>query len=161
MRNSGIPLSKLNRKMQDQVAAQLWNKAAGKALTAIEARSKPYPFTLWLDYRIPSLNPLLGRKWRAIKEKTLAKEALAAALAFAPGFPRAGPGRMHVIITSYVCQPRDTDNPVPKFLIDQLRYAGVLRDDDPGSMFHTMQPEVRVAKRKQEGTKVTIAEALP
>ncbi len=157
MKNSGVPISSFNPRVQAQISAQL--HPAPRAAIGLPKIS--YPFSLWLDYRIPSLNPLLGRKWRAIKEKTVAKKALAAALLVARNLPKNPAGRMHVIITSYVCQPRDTDNPVPKFLIDQLRYAGILRDDDPGSMFHTMNPEVKVAKRKLEGTKVTIAEALP
>lgn len=126
------------------------------------ALSSPYPLTLWLDYHIPSLNTVLGKTpWAVVKMKKKSAAAVHAALAVMGKYPQNPKGRMHVIITCYVCQPRDTDNPVPKFMIDEFRACGILRDDDPGSMFHTMNPEVRVSKRKLEGTKVVICQALP
>lgn len=158
MKNSGVPLHKLPIRLQALVAAQLWpNTSLPRDLPR-----NPYPLTLWLDYRVPSLNTLLGKnRFALMRHKAAAREALAATLADFPGYPQNPAGRMHVLVTCYVCQPRDADNPCPKLVIDALRHAGLLRDDDPGAMALTVNPEVKVAKRKLEGTKIVIVPALP
>jgi hypothetical protein len=121
-----------------------------------------YPLNLWLDYRVPSLNTIIGGgRWTKAKHAGKAKPALAAALAVCKNYPRQGSERLHVLITCYVIRLRDADNICPKFLIDLFREAGLLRNDDPSCMALTVNPEVRVRKRNLEGTKVTIVPALP
>lgn len=168
MNNSGTPLHKFPRHVQDQIAAQLYpgltkvrknQEAIVDEIIINAAVSSPYPLNLWLDYRVPSLNRLLGRVRVTIAEKGKAKEAVNAALAVVRDYPRA-PGRMHVVFTCYVCQPRDADNPVTKFVNDALRYAGVLLTDDRAGMVLTVNPDVKVSTRKEEGTKVVIVPAL-
>jgi len=122
---------------------------------ATAAKSAPYPFTLWLDYRVPSLNRVSGR-WGKVQANRVAAKALAAVLPILGRYPRQGATRLHLIYTSYVCQLRDVDNPTTKFLNDQLRACGILRNDDPSCMTLTYNPEVRVRKRALEGTKLTI-----
>jgi hypothetical protein len=66
------------------------------------------------------------------------------------------PGRCAVRVTSYVCgQLRDTDNICPKYFIDSLRYAGLIRDDCPGSI-HLEVKEERVSTKKEEGCLIEI-----
>ncbi len=185
MKNSGTAISKFPKRIQDQIAAKLYPETTDSLpgtgpsagdLAQVGTLTAPladrglikgisggvYPFMLWLDYHIPSLNTVLGFKpWAIVKRKQVAKDALHAALQYLGKYPQNPKGRMHVLLTSYVLKPRDTDNPIPKFLIDELRYCGLLRNDDPGSMFHTMNPEVRVSKRKLCGTKIIITQALP
>lgn len=169
MKNSGIALSKLPRGLQDQVAALLHRgrNESAKTTNGISDHDRllgapTYPFTIWLDYQVPSLNTLLGKNWRVlIPIKRLARDSLALALMKHGAHPTAPAGRMHVILTSYVITPRDSDNPCPKFLIDAVRRCGLLRDDDPQSMALTYNPEVRVHTEAAEGTRLTIVEALP
>jgi len=126
------------------------------------AKQPLYPFTLWLEYRVPSLNTVLYRsRWSVAQNKTVAKKALYNCLRqLGASYPTSPKGMMHVLITCYVIRLRDADNSCCKFLIDQMRYAALLKDDDPGSMELTVR-QVRVSKRKLEGTKVVLAEALP
>lgn len=155
MRNSGTPVHKLPARLRAQVEA---------AAQAAPAGRPAWPFTVWINYRVPSLNAVLFKHWRAVRRvKAEAAKALDAALAVWPAssWPAQGNERVHVVITCFVIQPRDADNPTPKFLIDALRARGILRDDDPGSMALTVNPDVRVAGRALEGTRVTIAEAMP
>lgn len=158
-------LSSLRPGLQEQVVAALHPakpSPARKNATLRPPTHPVYPFTLWLDYRVPSLNTVLGGGiWTKTKHDRLAANALHAALAICPSYPRQGSGRLHVIVTCYVCQPRDADNPTTKFLNDQLRKCGLLRNDDPSCMALTVNPEVKVNKRKLEGTKLTLVECLP
>lgn len=168
-RNSGTPLHKLPRHLQDQVARSLWphpqtgaHQAPNGDWPAPRGVPSPYPLILWLDYRVPSLNTVIGGgRWTKKKHDTVAAKALNAALAVMPGYPRQGSERLHVLVTSYVIQVRDPDNPTQKFLLDQMRKTGLLRNDDPGSIALTVNPEVKVGKRKLEGTKIVIVPALP
>ncbi len=116
-----------------------------------------YPFTIYLSYRVPSLNRVSGR-WGKVEANRVAAKALAAVLPILGKYPRQGATRLHLLYTSYVCQLRDVDNPTTKFLNDAFRAAGLLRNDDPACMTLTYNPEVRVNKRALEGTKVTFVE---
>lgn len=67
------------------------------------------------------------------------------------------PGRVRISITSYVCgQLRDEDNICPKFFIDCLRHAGLIRDDCPGTVELEKIKEVRVSTKKEEGCEIVI-----
>ncbi len=171
MRTSGTALESLKPALRARVEAALARQAGGRKPSQLGADApargaappdRPdavFPFTIWLPYRVPSLNALLGRgRWVRREAKAAAKAALASALAGAP-FPRQGGARVHVSVTCFVLQVRDADNPCPKFLIDQLRYAGILRDDHRGCMALTVNPDVRVRSRKLEGTRLTLVEA--
>lgn len=66
-------------------------------------------------------------------------------------------GRSHVRITSYRIRCCDIDNITggAKFLIDSLRYAGVIRDDRPEDI--TLEVRQRkVTSREQEGTLIEV-----
>lgn len=66
------------------------------------------------------------------------------------------PGRVHILIVSYVCgNIRDEDNICPKFFIDCLRYAGLIRDDCPGVVKVSVE-EKRVSTKKEEGCEIVI-----
>ncbi len=153
MRNSGIVLSSLSPRVQAQVTAALHG-------TRPQAPAPTGPFTVWVPYHVPSLNTLLGKNYRVLCQlKRKAAEAWHNATDGRPG--SAGPGRLHLIVTCFVIQPRDADNICVKHLVDAIRHAGYLRNDDPASMALTINPEVRVSKRKEQGTRVTIAPSLP
>lgn len=153
--------------------ARLHEKHIGAPLTpakpphsvfqAPEAAKIPsaYPFTLWLDYRVPSLNTITGQ-WGKVSANRDAAKALDAILPILGRYPRQPQGtRLLLIYTCYVCQLRDADNPTTKFLNDQFRRVGLLLNDDPACMALLVNPEVKVGKRCLEGTKVTFTEALP
>lgn len=133
------------------------NTAAAQAKPATDTGKGSYPFTIWLDYRVPSLNTISGR-WGKVAANRVASQALAAALPLLGRYPRQGAGRLHLIYTSYVCHLRDADNPTTKFMNDALRAAGLLRNDDRTCMALTYNLEVRVRKRALEGTKVMFVE---
>lgn len=67
--------------------------------------------------------------------------------------------RSFVRITRYSCRPLDCDNYAGgcKPLIDQLRYAKLIRDDDPESV-QIEFIQVKVSKKNQERTEVEIKE---
>ncbi len=134
------------------------NQPSGYAVNFTEPSA--YPFTIWLSYRVPSLNTI-GGQWGKVAANRTAAKALSAVLPIMGNYPRQPAGvRLHLFYTSYVCQLRDADNPTTKFLNDQFRAVGLLRNDDPTCMALTVNPEVRVSKRALEGTRITFAEAL-
>lgn len=65
------------------------------------------------------------------------------------------PYRIIVRITAFVFQPIDTDNLCPKYLIDGLRYSGLIPDDGPGDIELTITQE-SCPSRKEERTEVTL-----
>ena len=67
--------------------------------------------------------------------------------------------RSFVRITRYSCRPLDCDNYAGgcKPLIDQLRYAKLIRDDDPESV-QIEFIQVKVSKKNQERTEIEIKE---
>jgi Holliday junction resolvase RusA-like endonuclease len=67
--------------------------------------------------------------------------------------------RSFVSITRYSCRPLDTDNYAGgcKPIIDQLRYAKLIRDDDPESV-QIEFIQVKVPQKNQERTEISIKE---
>jgi Holliday junction resolvase RusA-like endonuclease len=67
--------------------------------------------------------------------------------------------RSFVRITRYSCRPLDCDNYAGgcKPLIDQLRYAKLIRDDDPESV-QIEFIQVKVPKKTEERTEIEIKE---
>lgn len=67
--------------------------------------------------------------------------------------------RSFVRITRYSCRPLDCDNYAGgcKPLIDQLRYAKLIRDDDPESV-QIEFIQVKVKKKTEEHTEIEIKE---
>lgn len=66
------------------------------------------------------------------------------------------PGRVLVSVTSYCCgTQRDSDNICPKYFLDCCRYAGLIRDDCPGTVQLTVKEE-RVSTKKEEGCEIVI-----
>ena len=157
MRTSGIPLSSLPAKMQEQVVAQLHPLAGPQRPIG---SSRLYPLAIWLPgYRVPSLNRILGKKWQAVTEKKIARNALWRFLIVNGTQTTPPENKMHVLVTLYRCQLIDIDNAFVKPLIDQLRYTKLLMDDNPDAMALTIQ-QVKVGKRTDEGTKLVLTEAL-
>lgn len=67
-----------------------------------------------------------------------------------------GSGRCAVVVTSYRCGTlTDPDNTCAKYVIDSLRYAGILYDDTPEAITLTVK-QVRVKTRKEEKTVVEL-----
>lgn len=71
------------------------------------------------------------------------------------------PTRVKVRIISYRCRLLDIDNLAggSKFLIDAIRYQGLIRDDSPDAIELSVS-QIRVSKRDLEET-VVILERLP
>jgi len=110
--------------------------------------------TLWVNYIVPSLNRILYRnRWVVAKEKDIAKAALAKALAGQK--PAMFPGQVLVKIVLHRCRLIDADNAFCKAIVDQLRYAQVLKDDHPGAMILQVT-QVKVPKKVLQGTAITI-----
>lgn len=67
--------------------------------------------------------------------------------------------RTHIRITRYSCRPLDCDNYAGgcKPLIDELRYAKLIRDDDPESV-QIEFIQVKVAHKAEERTEIEIKE---
>lgn len=178
MKHSGISIDKLSPRYQEQVGAVLHASPHAKPssrgdLTPVPASGRPkatppakgqgsaaYPLSIWLDYIVPSLNRILRKHWSTLgREKKDAQDCLLEALAV---MPRRAPatGRIHLLVTLYRVRLIDPDNAFPKPLIDCMRAARLLVDDDPSCLDLTIR-QVRVSKRKLEGTKLTLVEALP
>lgn len=85
----------------------------------LELSGVPPSLNDWMRLPGPLQHAAMQPWFDAIKE--------AAAAAQAPGFDRA---RVEVLYWFPSDQRRDRDNFVPKFILDGLRYAGVLKDDD-------------------------------
>jgi hypothetical protein len=64
-------------------------------------------------------------------------------------------GRRHVCITVATCRLRDADNTVVKWLVDSLRYHGIIADDDPGSITLEVR-QVKVGSKKFQGTLIEV-----
>lgn len=103
--------------------------------------------------------PTTLREHRAAIERLPNTELESAAGATLDGSPQGegkGPGRIVVRITRRAARPLDADNYAGgcKPLIDQLRYAALIPDDDPESVEIVFRQE-RV-KKKDEGVVVEI-----
>lgn len=61
----------------------------------------------------------------------------------------------HVVVTSYRRRLCDPDNLCPKYFIDCLRYAGLIRDDRPQDISLEVRQQ-KVAHRKDERTGIVI-----
>jgi hypothetical protein len=68
-----------------------------------------------------------------------------------------GKKRIRVVVTSMRCRLLDEDNLCPKYIIDILRYGGILRDDSPD----LVKIEIRQEKVKTKDQEETIIEILP
>lgn len=79
------------------------------------------------------------------------------ALDGAPERKEGGAGRVALRITRRAARPLDADNYAGgcKPLIDQLRYAGLIPDDDPASVEITFRQEK--AKKAHQGTLIEIS----
>lgn len=91
------------------------------------------------DVRYPKLKPTLREEPLVVNQKQ-----------------KAGAGRTIVCITRYGVRLLDTDNAYGgcKPLIDALRYAGHIRDDDPASI--QLIVTQKKVKKDQTGTSVII-----
>jgi Holliday junction resolvase RusA-like endonuclease len=92
------------------------------------------------------------------KPKCDAKQALESL----PQIKKRSSKRTHLRITRFSCRPLDCDNYAGgcKPIIDQLRYAKLIRDDDPESV-QIEFIQVKVSKKTEERTEIEIKEALP
>ena len=88
----------------------------------------------------------------AVVERPAGDEPLAAAQA-QEGNPKGG--RVRVTVTSYRRRLLDEDNLSEKWIVDALRYRGIIRDDSPGCAEIRVQ-QVKVSKPHEEGTFIQI-----
>lgn len=73
----------------------------------------------------------------------------------APAGEAAYAGRVIVGIKSYRRRLLDEDNLCPKYFVDGLRYAGIIRGDAPGQVsIRTTQEKVKT--KEEERTEITI-----
>lgn len=64
--------------------------------------------------------------------------------------------RLALRITRYATRLLDEDNLAgAKLLVDQMRYAGILPDDDPGST-KIILDQIKVSKKTEERTEISI-----
>lgn len=68
---------------------------------------------------------------------------------------RENTSRVHVRVTSFRVRLCDPDNLCPKYFIDCLRYAGLIRDDRPQDITLEVKQE-RVANRKLIRTEIEL-----
>ena len=69
---------------------------------------------------------------------------------------KAGRTRLALRITRYATRLLDEDNlSGAKLLVDQMRYAGILPDDDPGST-KIILDQIKVSKKTEERTEISI-----
>ena len=66
------------------------------------------------------------------------------------------PNRVHVCIVSFRARLCDPDNICPKYAIDCIRYAGIIRDDRPQDI--TLEVRQQKVSKEQERTEITITE---
>lgn len=96
---------------------------------------------------MPSLNE--WSRWHWAKQKRyldrLTQDLTMLVMAFR--LPRLEKARVEVIHYHRVRRRRDPDNAVPKFLLDALRYAGVLADDNAG-VLELPEPVFRVDRER-------------
>ena len=84
----------------------------------------------------------------------MAKKAVAVARKIT-GKPTPPPGKMSVTVNSYRLRLCDLDNLFVKKILDAVRYAGYISDDNPDAIDLAIK-QTKVSKRKLEGTKITI-----
>lgn len=63
--------------------------------------------------------------------------------------------RLRVAVTSFRCRLTDLDNLCPKWLIDALRYRGLISDDSPEHIVLEVRQR-KVAHKSEEGTLIEI-----
>lgn len=104
--------------------------------------------------RLNSDAPHLGRISDPLPQRRLQKDPLVES-----GGKEKSPGRpgYRVTITSRRVTLTDPDNLTPKFLIDALRYQGLIPDDSPDHIILELRQE-KVAHKKDEGTAVVITQ---
>ena len=112
---------------------------------------------LELNYRVPSLNSVLYRnRFIAIKLKKEAQLAVINALPRATGNKDFDPGGDLVNVHIHMHRNKliDQDNCLVKYIVDQLRYSKLLKDDNPlcANIFITQEK----CKRTQEKTTITL-----
>jgi hypothetical protein len=90
---------------------------------------------------------------------TLTKHATQQALVALPKREETRSNRTHIRITRYSCRPLDCDNYAGgcKPIIDQLRYAKLIRDDSPEDIEVEFK-QVKVKTKTQERTEIEINE---
>lgn len=71
---------------------------------------------------------------------------------------KGGTGRFRVCVTSYRRRLCDLDNLAPKYLIDCLRYAGIIPEDTPQAIDYSVR-QVKVRKKEEERTEIEVDEA--
>lgn len=70
------------------------------------------------------------------------------------------PTRYAVSFRSFRIKPQDPDNCVAKYAIDSLRYAKLIPDDSSTFIDLHIYPDVKVRKRAEERTEITITEII-
>jgi len=65
------------------------------------------------------------------------------------------PERIHVVVTSFRRRLCDPDNLCPKYFIDCLRYAGLIRDDTGKDIVLTVKQE-QVCRPENERTEIEL-----
>lgn len=65
------------------------------------------------------------------------------------------PNSVHVIIVSYRRRLLDPDNLCPKYFIDCLRYAGIIKNDTPDDI-HLHVGQRKVKTKQEERTEIEI-----
>lgn len=88
-------------------------------VVVLELSGVPPSLNDWMRLPGPLQHAAMQPWFEAIREAAAAVKA-----------PRFGRARVEVLYWFPTDQRRDRDNFVPKFLLDGLRYAGVLEDDD-------------------------------
>ena len=90
---------------------------------------------------------------------TLAKHAVKQTLVALPKGKETRSKRTRIVITRYSCRPLDCDNYAGgcKPIIDQLRYAKLIRDDSPEDIEVEFK-QVKVKTKTEERTEIEINE---
>jgi Holliday junction resolvase RusA-like endonuclease len=90
---------------------------------------------------------------------TLTKHAVKQTLVALPKGEETRSKRTRIIITRYSCRPLDCDNYAGgcKPIIDQLRYAKLIRDDSPEDIEVEFK-QVKVKHKTEERTEIEISE---
>lgn len=90
---------------------------------------------------------------------TLAKHAVKQTLVALPKGKETRSKRTRIVITRYSCRPLDCDNYAGgcKPIIDQLRYAKLIRDDSPEDIEVEFK-QVKVKHKTEEHTEIEINE---
>ena len=76
-------------------------------------------------------------------------------LASRPQNEAGGTGRVCVTITVATTRLRDPDNTVVKWLVDAMRYAGIIRDDAETDILLNVR-QVKVKTKAQQGTLIEV-----